>query len=199
MSQASALAPSGKSRALFRASRRLEEGRFAIVTNVGSGMRWTQWCRCARVAPTNDAKAYGEVVRSWRPDAGAKLCGMIHKATGARKPGPRESTKHTVKTIAQGVPDDPAELVVTAACLFICRWAKASVLAQRAKADGVPTIRDEPTERRWARRKGAFAYPTEATAAKAYFAFPARLSRNTPCSPNMFQNHQGALSRSGRP
>jgi hypothetical protein len=32
-----------------------------------------------------------------------------------------------------------------------------------------------------------------------YFAFPARLSRNTPCSPNMFQNHQGALSRSGRP
>ena len=29
--------------------------------------------------------------------------------------------------------------------------------------------------------------------------FPARLSRNTPCSPNMFQNHHGALSRSGRP
>ena len=89
MSQESALAPSGKSRALFRASRRLEEGRFAIVTNVGSGMRWTQWCRSVRVAPTNDAKAYGEVVWSWRPDAGAKLCGMIHKATGARKPGPR--------------------------------------------------------------------------------------------------------------
>jgi len=89
MSHASALVPSGKSRALFRASRRLEEGRFAIVTNVGSGMRWTQWCRSARVAPTNDAKADGEGVWSWRPDAGAKLCGMIHKATGARKPGPR--------------------------------------------------------------------------------------------------------------
>src|SRR5665647_543683 len=26
-----------------------------------------------------------------------------------------------------------------------------------------------------------------------------RLSRNTPCSPNKFQNHQGALSRSGVP
>lgn len=25
-----------------------------------------------------------------------------------------------------------------------------------------------------------------------------RLSRNTPCSPNMFQNHHGALRRSGR-
>ena len=32
-----------------------------------------------------------------------------------------------------------------------------------------------------------------------YRPFSARLSRNTPCSPNMFQNHQGALSRSGRP
>ena len=33
----------------------------------------------------------------------------------------------------------------------------------------------------------------------AYFAFSARLSRNTPCSPNMFQNHQGRFTRSGRP
>jgi hypothetical protein len=32
-----------------------------------------------------------------------------------------------------------------------------------------------------------------------YLFFPARLSKNTPCSPNMFQNHQGRLSRSGRP
>ena len=33
--------------------------------------------------------ADGEGVWSWRPDAGAKLCGMIHKATGAKEPGPR--------------------------------------------------------------------------------------------------------------
>lgn len=32
-----------------------------------------------------------------------------------------------------------------------------------------------------------------------YLVFSARLSRNTPCSPNMFQNHHGALNRSGRP
>ncbi|SIN85887.1 hypothetical protein SAMN05443247_00256 [Bradyrhizobium erythrophlei] len=32
----------------------------------------------------------------------------------------------------------------------------------------------------------------------AYFALP-RLSKNTPCSPNMFQNHQGRLSLKGRP
>ncbi len=32
-----------------------------------------------------------------------------------------------------------------------------------------------------------------------YLPSPPRLSKNTPCSPNMFQNHQGALSRNGRP
>ena len=34
---------------------------------------------------------------------------------------------------------------------------------------------------------------------QCYFPFSARLSKNTPCSPNMFQNHHGKLSRSGRP
>jgi hypothetical protein len=33
----------------------------------------------------------------------------------------------------------------------------------------------------------------------AYLLFSARLSRNTPCSPNMFQNHHGRFTRSGRP
>src|SRR4030081_2759764 len=28
---------------------------------------------------------------------------------------------------------------------------------------------------------------------------PLRVSRNTPCSPNKFQNHHGALSRNGAP
>jgi hypothetical protein len=35
------VAPSGKSKPCSRASRTHNEGRFAIVTNVGSGMRWT--------------------------------------------------------------------------------------------------------------------------------------------------------------
>ena len=37
-----------------------------------------------------------------------------------------------------------------------------------------------------------------ALAMTATYFFPARLSRNTPCSPNIFQNHQGMLKRSGR-
>ena len=40
---------------------------------------------------TSDAGADGEVVWSWRPDAGVKLAMMlcITPMTGARKPGPR--------------------------------------------------------------------------------------------------------------
>jgi hypothetical protein len=45
-----------------------QEGRIAIVTDVGSGMRWTLWRR-----KTNAAEADGEIVWSWRPDAGAKF------------------------------------------------------------------------------------------------------------------------------
>jgi hypothetical protein len=37
------LAPSGKSVASIRASRARNEGRIAIVTDVGRGMRWTLW------------------------------------------------------------------------------------------------------------------------------------------------------------
>ena len=48
-----------------------QEGRFAIVTNVGCGMRWTLWCQ-AIFSPDENAKAYGQVVWSWRRDAGVK-------------------------------------------------------------------------------------------------------------------------------
>ena len=51
--------------------------------------RWVRDAVDAVVAQDERRQADGEVVWSWRPDAGAKLCGMIHKATGARKPGPR--------------------------------------------------------------------------------------------------------------
>jgi len=42
----------------------------------------------------------------------------VSQVTGAREPVPGESTKDTVKTIAQGRPVIPAEPVVTAACIF---------------------------------------------------------------------------------
>jgi hypothetical protein len=53
-----------------------------IVTNVGSGMRWTR--RRARRAWL---AADGEIVWSWRPDAGVKFCETFRRATVAKKPG----------------------------------------------------------------------------------------------------------------
>jgi hypothetical protein len=53
---------------VFAPSRPDQEGRIAIVTDVGHGMRWTR-----RRRETSGAIADGEVVWSWRPDAGAKF------------------------------------------------------------------------------------------------------------------------------
>jgi hypothetical protein len=43
---------------------------------------------------------------------------MISLMMGATKPGPQGERAISVKTIAQGMPDDLAEPVVTAACYF---------------------------------------------------------------------------------
>ena len=62
------------------------EGRPRIATDVGSGTRWTCWCRKA-----SGANADGEIVWSRSPDAGIKRAGDL-QATEANKPGtPRRS------------------------------------------------------------------------------------------------------------
>jgi hypothetical protein len=74
------LSPVGQINATSSAVSDPQEGRFAIVTSVGCGMRWT-FRRQARVtAPDETAKVYGEVVWSWRRDAGVKS----HKAFARR-------------------------------------------------------------------------------------------------------------------
>src|SRR5207244_1167511 len=47
---------------------------------------------------------------------------------GQESPVPGESAKETVKTIAQGMPDDPAEPVVPSPCFFTARgpWVRPS-------------------------------------------------------------------------
>ena len=62
---------------------------------------------------TNGAGAYGEVVWSWRPDAGVKLARSISPMTVAKEPVTGEITKETVKTIARGMPGDSGVTVVT--------------------------------------------------------------------------------------
>src|SRR5262249_51891540 len=56
------------------------EGRFAIVTNAGSGMRWMLAARA-----TSAALADGESVWSWHPWAGAKCAGDDPRATVTKR------------------------------------------------------------------------------------------------------------------
>src|SRR5216683_1273947 len=80
-------------------------------------MRWTRMAR-----ETNVAHADGEVVWSWRSNAGAKVVKTLSRLTddgGNQAMVTEESPKETVKTIAQGMPVDPAKHVVTAACFFV--------------------------------------------------------------------------------
>src|SRR5262249_52728413 len=53
---------------------------------------------------------------------------MISRAMGARQPGPQGERAISVKTIAQGMPDDSAEPVVPSPCFFYARgpWVAAS-------------------------------------------------------------------------
>ena len=55
-------------------------------------------------APDENAKAYGEVVWSWRRDAGAKLAGSVPPATVANKPAHRGEREISRKPIAWGKP-----------------------------------------------------------------------------------------------
>ena len=67
-------------------------------------MRWTLWRQVRVIAPDENAEAYGEVVWSWRRDAGAKLAGSIPPATVANKPAHRGELEVSRKTIARGKP-----------------------------------------------------------------------------------------------
>jgi len=68
---------------------------------------------CGRTALEVD----GEVVWSWRLDAGVKSAEATPLATVTNKPITGESTKETVKTIAQGMPGESGVTVVT---MLVC-------------------------------------------------------------------------------
>ena len=55
------------------------EGRFAIVTERGRGGDGRFGVRRDFVAPDENAEAYGEVVWSWRRDAGVKLAESVRE------------------------------------------------------------------------------------------------------------------------
>src|SRR2546425_7303327 len=66
-------------------------------------MRWTLWRQARFFRAGRNARAYGEVVWSWRRDAGAKLAGSVPRATVAKKPAHRGEHEVSRKAIAQGM------------------------------------------------------------------------------------------------
>jgi hypothetical protein len=80
---------------------RSSEGRFAIVTDVERGMRWTQR-RVRRTRPLRTAKSCGPGAPTL---ASSAQDDDLARDGGKKARFPGESTKDTVKTIAQGMPD----------------------------------------------------------------------------------------------
>jgi len=78
-------------------------------------MRWT---RAAR--QTNVTNADGKGVWSWPHDAEVKLRGDEPRDDGGKKARSPRRARDKPYTIAQGMPDDPANPVVTAASFFVC-------------------------------------------------------------------------------
>ena len=82
------------------------EGRFAIVTNVGRGMRWTQAVLLTRALVSRTAKPCGLDA----PTLASSRWKRFHRRWWQTSPVPGESAEETVKTIAQGRPGVPVNL-----------------------------------------------------------------------------------------
>ena len=81
------LVTSGKSLIIF-APPGPHEGRFAIVTMRRAGDAMDALASGVFFAPDENAEAYGQVVWSWRRDAGVKLGGKFPAGDGDNKPAP---------------------------------------------------------------------------------------------------------------
>ena len=82
-----------------------EEGRRPSPPNVGMGCGGRGRRQACFFAPDETPTAYGEVVWSWRRDAGVKFVSKSSRATVANKPVHRGERGISRKTIAQGEPE----------------------------------------------------------------------------------------------
>jgi hypothetical protein len=83
-----------------------QEGRIAIVTDVGRGMRWTLWAAQGERQAQGAAKSCGPDP----PTLGSSLRVTNSQATVANKPGHRGERVISRHTIVQGMPDVAANL-----------------------------------------------------------------------------------------
>ena len=90
------------------------EGRFAIVTNVGQGMRWTRVALLTR-APTCGRRSRVVLTPRRRRQASQK-CLRGDGDKKARSPG--RARRKPLKPLRAGMPGDPGATVVTNSCAF---------------------------------------------------------------------------------
>jgi hypothetical protein len=91
-----------------------QEGRLAIVTDVGSGMRWAYW-RARRARSMRTAKSCGPDL----PTLGSSLCVTNAQTMVAKKPGTPRRARDTPSNHCAGNAGCFGVPVVTAACFFV--------------------------------------------------------------------------------
>src|SRR5439155_8857308 len=95
--------PEGQISGMFSAVSRPQEGRIMIVTTRGARDAVDALASGVFLTPDENARAYGEVVWSWRRDPGVTPAGVFPPATVARKAAHRGELDISRKAIAQGM------------------------------------------------------------------------------------------------
>ncbi len=80
-----------------------QEGRFAVVTDVGSGMRWTLWLCVDERSLRRTAKSCGSGAP--KQALSSRRCSRVSRVTVATKRWSPRRARISRKTIAQGRPD----------------------------------------------------------------------------------------------
>ena len=112
------------------ASRPTHKGRFAIVTNVGLGVRWTRAALLTRALICGRRSRVVLTPRRWRQVGGSDSAGDGGKK--ARSPG--RARNKLLKPSRAGMPGDPGATVVTNACAYYTSRTRLRV----QRAPGIP-------------------------------------------------------------
>jgi hypothetical protein len=101
---------------------------------LGTGLRWTLWRQACESASDENAEAYGQVVWSWRRDAGAKLVERS-AGDGDNKPAHRGEYEVRRNTIAQGM-----SVCSPLTCMLVCAFSLCAMHTRPRvqRAPGIP-------------------------------------------------------------
>jgi hypothetical protein len=105
-------------------------------------MRWTYWRRARSFVRTNGAEADVKSCGPGLPTLRPSCADPIRAAMGATKPGPQGEHDISVKTIAQGMPDDRLNLWFLPRAFFTARgpWVRPSPGIPCALISGGPRM-----------------------------------------------------------